>query len=116
MQRSQHKNAGPGLWETLSGRLEPGEEPLDAVEREITEECGLNVLVDPRPLTSYSAERLGEPMVVIVYLAHYLSGEVTLSDEHDAFAWLSADAFAERSSLDELVVAARQAVKLIKGD
>jgi len=41
MRRSPQRDAGPGLWETLSGRVLPGEEPLDAMRREILEEAGL---------------------------------------------------------------------------
>ena len=110
LRRSPYKDAGPGLWETLSRRIEPDEEPLAAVPREIVEATGLEVEVDPRPLTAYAARRLDAPMVVIVYRARHLGGEVRLSDEHDAFAWLDADAFAERSPLTGLVAAARLAL------
>lgn len=110
MRRARSKDAGPGLWETLSGRLSAGEDPLAAVRREIAEECGLEVAVEPRPLTAYEAERKGLPMVVIVYRAYYLSGEVALSDEHDAYAWLSPVEFAARSTLEKLVEAVTAAV------
>lgn len=105
MRRAAHKDAGAGLWETLSGRVEAGEEPLETIKREILEECALKVQVDPRPLTAYSAMRAGKPMIVIVYRAEYLSGEVVRSDEHDDHAWLTPPAFAERSSLNKLVAA-----------
>lgn len=102
MRRAAHKDAGAGLWETLSGRVDEGEEPLATVKREILEECALNVHVDPRPLTAYSATRAGKPMIVIVYRAEYLSGEVVRSDEHDDHAWLTPDEFVARSSLTKL--------------
>lgn len=109
MRRSASKDAGPGLWEAISGRVEPGEEPADAALREVAEESGLAVRLDPRPVTTYHARRLGMPMIVIVYRAEHVSGEVELSDEHDAFEWLTPDAFAERSSLDKLVAAVQAA-------
>ncbi|MEM6429282.1 MAG: NUDIX domain-containing protein [Deinococcota bacterium] len=105
MRRSQHKDAGAGLWETLSGRVDAGEEPLETIKREIVEECGLGVNVDPRPVTSYSAMRAGKPMIVIVYQADYVSGEVVRSDEHDDHAWLTPDEFVARSSLSKLAKA-----------
>lgn len=105
MRRSAHKDAGAGLWETLSGRVDEGEEPLETVKREILEECALNVQVDPRPLTAYSAQRAGKPMIVIVYRAEYLSGEVVRSSEHDDHAWLTPDEFAEHSGLNKLAQA-----------
>ena len=49
MKRSKTKDAAPDIWEAVSGRLEPGEDPLEGVIREIREETGLVVRVDPRP-------------------------------------------------------------------
>lgn len=103
MRRALTKDAGPGLWETLSGRVEVGETPLETAAREVLEESGLEVSLDPRPVTCYSGARLGLPMIVIVYAADYLSGEVNLSSEHDRYLWLSPDAFAELSTLTPLI-------------
>lgn len=110
MRRSASKDAGPGLWETVSGRVEPGEHPAEAAVREVTEETGLAVRIDPRPVTAYPATRLQAPMMVIVYRADWEAGEVRMSDEHDAWAWLDADTFATRSSLPQLVGAVRTAL------
>jgi 8-oxo-dGTP diphosphatase len=111
MRRAATKDAGAGLWETLSGRVPLGEEPLGAVKREILEESQLTVNVEPQPFTAYQAKRKDLPMLVIVYRAHYVSGEVVLSDEHDDYAWLSPAEFAERSTLAKLVETVNKAVK-----
>ena len=58
MRRALTKDAGPGLWEALSRRVEVGETPLEAAAREVWEECGLKVRLEPRPVTSYPATRL----------------------------------------------------------
>jgi 8-oxo-dGTP pyrophosphatase MutT (NUDIX family) len=107
MRRAAHKDAGAGLWETLSGRVHPGEEPVDAVRREIVEECGLTVALEARPLTAYCAKRGAEDMILILYRADYLAGEVIMSHEHDRYAWLSPGAFAKVSTLDKLVSVVR---------
>jgi len=111
MRRSPQRDAGPGLWETLSGRVLPGEEPIDAMRREILEEAGLQdgvaLRLEPRPVEAYSTTRAGQPMVLIIYRAEYLSGEVRRSDEHDAHDWLTPEEFAARSSLNKLVEAVR---------
>ncbi len=112
MKRSVNKDAGPGLWETLSGRIEAGEDPLDALQREIDEECGLTVEIDPRPVKSYHASRNGHPMILIIYRARYLSGSVKRSEEHDEHAWLTPDEFADISTLHRLVDAVHEAAKL----
>ena len=102
MRRAASNLAGAGLWETLSGRVERGEEPLAAVQREIAEESGLTVAVESRPFASYAATRRGLPMIVILYRARWLAGEVQRSHEHDAHAWLTAEAFRDRTTLGKL--------------
>jgi 8-oxo-dGTP diphosphatase len=109
MRRARTKDAGAGLWETLSGRIEAGEDPLATARREVREECGLEVTLEARPVTAYTATRLEHPMIVLVYAADYCSGEVTLSAEHDAYAWLTPEAFTARSTLTKLAEAVRLA-------
>lgn len=109
MRRAPTKDAGPGLWEALSGRVNEGEAPLEAAAREVDEESGLAVRIEPRPLSSYPATRLGLPMIVIVYAADHMGGEVTLSEEHDRYRWLSPEAFADLSTLTPLIQAAQLA-------
>jgi 8-oxo-dGTP diphosphatase len=110
LRRAPDNLAGPGLWETVSGRLEQGEQPDVGILREIAEETSLSVSLDPRPWDSYAALRREQPMVVVVYRARYLAGEVQISDEHDQFAWLTADELAARSSLTRLVDSVRRAL------
>lgn len=108
LRRALTKDASPGIWEALSGRIEPGESPLDAVRREILEESGLEVEVHPRPLSAHVSERAGVPMLIVYYLADWKAGEVRLSEEHDAFGWLDADEFAARTPIPPLAQAVRQ--------
>lgn len=103
--------AGAGLWETLSGRVEQGEEPHDALLREIDEESGLTVALEPRPFATYAAARRGLPMIVILHRARWLAGEVRRSPEHDAHAWLTADAFRARSTLEKLAAVVTRALR-----
>lgn len=96
MRRAASEEAGPGLWEGVSGRVRAGEDPITAARREALEETGLRVRVHERPITAYAALRAGVPMTVIVFPADHEAGEVVLSDEHDAHRWC------ERSELTEL--------------
>jgi 8-oxo-dGTP pyrophosphatase MutT (NUDIX family) len=98
MRRAATKDAAPGLWEGVSGRVRAGEDPLAAARREVDEETGLRVRIHPRPIDVYAATRREEPMTVIVFVADYQEGEVVLSDEHDAYRWCA------RRDLDELGV------------
>jgi len=103
MRRSAHRDAGAGLWETPSGRVREGEEPLDAVKRELAEEAGLDVAWESRPFAAYPARRGALPMIVIAFRARWRSGEVVRSDEHDAHAWWTAEEWCRGSTLTRLV-------------
>ena len=109
LRRSPLKDAGAGAWEALSGRVRPGEQPLAAARREAREECGLEVAIDPRPVTSYQAKRNLEDMVMVVYRGASKAGDVVLSDEHDACAWMTLPEFARACPFPLLVEAVRLA-------
>jgi 8-oxo-dGTP pyrophosphatase MutT (NUDIX family) len=54
LQRAENRRDMPGLWCVISGYIEEGESALEAAEREVREEVGLEV----------KAEREGEPLRV----------------------------------------------------
>ena len=110
MRRATQKDAGAGAWETIAGRVEVDEDPLAAAAREVREESGLEVRLDPRPVDAYTARRAGRPMGVVVYRADWIAGEVRLSDEHDAHRWCSVDELAELTPFGRLAEAVRRAV------
>ncbi len=105
MRRAPDRDAGAGAWEALSGRVLPGEPPLVAAMREAREECGLEVLIDPRPIATYQAKRNRDEMVVVVYRGASEAGDVVLSAEHDAFAWMSLEEFGRACPFPQLVEA-----------
>jgi len=109
MRRAPDKDAGAGAWEALSGRVMPGEDPLQAALRETREECGLEPAIDPRPIASYQAKRNRDDMIVVVYRGASDTGDVVLSSEHDRFAWMSLDEFARACPFPQLVEAVRRA-------
>lgn len=112
MRRSADAEAGAGLWETISGRVEEDEEPLHALMREVAEESGLEVTLEPRPVDAYAARRGELPMTVIVYRADWVSGEVQRSDEHDDHVWCTPEEFAQRSTLHRLAQAVQRAANI----
>ena len=102
----------PTAWETVHGRLEPGERPEDGALRELREETGLeaerlyNVTVQPFYLHGMGAVQLAVVFAVFVREP----GRVVLGPEHQDHAWLPvADARArfawprEREALDHVV-------------
>ena len=109
MRRSPAKDVGAGLWEALSGRVDHGEQPLEAARRETREESGLEVVFDARPVVAYQAMRGDRPMVAVAYRARHVSGEVVRSEEHDRHAWLTPDEFAATTTLEVLAGVVRDA-------
>lgn len=97
VQRGPHTRC-PGAWETVHGRIEPGERPEQAAVREVREETGLpverlyNVTVQP-----FYLHRPGVVQLAVVFTAFVAEpAAVALGDEHQAHRWLSVDEALER--------------------
>lgn len=77
-----------GMWSLPGGRLEPGETPEQAAEREIMEEVGLRVW----RLHPIRRMFLGDGNFVLqVYATEAFEGEIVASDEVSAYRWVRAD-------------------------
>jgi len=102
MRRAAHKVL-PGLWQGVSGSVEPGERIAEAALRELREETGFgpNDVLTLSTL-DYVAAFLWEPLDAVMSSVHFAAevgpdAEPVLSHEHDAFQWLPADEAIARS-------------------
>ncbi len=83
----------PGKWEFPGGKVEEGESPRQALEREILEELGL--VIDARDhLATGRASTDRATVVLEVYLASVRSGSLQLL-EHDEARWVEEPALHE---------------------
>jgi 8-oxo-dGTP diphosphatase len=103
MRRALTKSTNPGKWEAIAGKVEFKEHPNNTLHREIKEESGLNVLINERPLAVSQAMRGTEPMILVYYLCDYVSGDVTLSREHDDYKWANIQELKTLCSFHELI-------------
>ncbi len=76
------------LWEFPGGKMEPGESPGQALEREIWEELETRIVVE-RPVRTIEWDYPQFHLTMHCYWCHVESGQLTLK-EHEAARWLSA--------------------------
>jgi 8-oxo-dGTP diphosphatase len=100
LRRSADFKAGPQKWDIPGGRIEPDEALEVALAREVREETGLQLT---RVDTLQAAQDIfvsdAEIHVVRLTYTGQADGEVTISDEHDDYRWMTV-----QEILDELHV------------
>ena len=93
-----HGTRCPTAWETVHGRIEPGESPEQAAVREVREETSLevrrlyNVIVQPFYLHTIATVE----MAVVFAAFAQRADPITLGEEHMRHEWLSPEAALER--------------------
>jgi len=108
-----------GSWETVYGKTDSGELPEDAAVRELREETGLEVrALYNVTVNSFYLHAKHTIQMCIVFAAFVAEDvEVTLSEEHQRFEWLSVDEACERYTWPREAHALRDARQLLaRGD
>ncbi len=82
------------------GKIQEGEYDFaEALKREVREETSLEIEVGDPFVTWYfepkQGRNVGKKIFLVAYKCRYVSGELTLSDEHVKFRWVNKDNFHE---------------------
>jgi dATP pyrophosphohydrolase len=126
LRRSAEESVYPGLWQIVTGTIEPGEKGLDAAQREVREETGAS----PErfwvvPYTHAFFDHRRDAVHIVPFFAAQFSPEtrITLSAEHSLHEWLPFDAARARlvwpgqrgglEVVEQYIVGGEEAARLI---
>lgn len=87
LRRSADSKTNARRWEPPGGKIEPGERFDEALRREVFEETGLQIAVS-RLLGAVDFELPAIKVACLIMEGHLTSGDIRLSNEHDAYRWL----------------------------
>ncbi len=88
LKRSPDEMIFPNYWDFPGGRLEQGEQPFKAVERETLEETNLQVKGE-KLVSAFVLHHQDTHLVFLSFKVKLISGKVKISDEHTEWKWVN---------------------------
>jgi len=106
-----------GEWSLPGGLVELGEPLVDAVRREVLEECGIQVRVGPllgvfEPVVRDEAGRVRFHYVVLDYLAYVIGGIVRPASDIEAAEWVAPGRLGEYALRSDTLAVVRRALAM----
>ncbi len=81
------------------GRINPGTSLMTNLKREVMEETGLEIKGEPKLVLAQDILNPNKHIVRLTY-SGFADGEVTLSEEHSEYRWLTLDEIKSLKQLD----------------
>ncbi len=92
LKRSDNEDVSKNEWDIPGGGIKFGEKPVDALKREIKEECGLDVdIIKPLRVWTFYKNSGKTQIFGVTFLCRYKEGNVTLSRGHTEYKWIDAE-------------------------
>jgi 8-oxo-dGTP diphosphatase len=89
LKRSEKEDCFKNQWDLPGGRIKFGEDPKEALKREIKEEAGIRVeIIRPVRIWTFFEDRGKTQVVGITMLCKYKSGKVKVGKEHESYRWV----------------------------
>ena len=79
----------PTLWDIPGGGVDEGENLQEAAERELKEECNLDMKITGEPFNKF--HHAEKQVDIYGFKADSTDQKITLSDEHTEFKWIFKD-------------------------
>jgi len=80
----------PGYWDTPGGTLNFGEDIKKALQREVSEEIGIQIKINAVISVCGYLSNPARHQFMITYACDYISGVINLDlSEHDAYKWVT---------------------------
>jgi len=79
----------PAEWDIPGGRMEPGENPYDALAREAREEIKMDIEIILPIEVQHFVRQDGQKIALTIFLCTAESDTATLSEEHTEYRWLN---------------------------
>lgn len=118
LKRSSSEDIFPNKWELPSGKVDFGEDPNEALVREIKEETGMLVKdFFPFKMTHYTLEKPGKKKhtIQIISLIKFQDDiNIVLSGEHDKYKWISVEELNNLDTFEDMHKILRNADSFLK--
>ena len=97
----QRDDPGPGFWNAIGGRVNRGEDPLEAAEREVWEEAGIRPALEFRGVATVIVRSTGEHWAIFLFSGRVADRAVAESPE-GPLRWAAPDEIASLPILADL--------------